>query len=458
MGLPYSVLHGVRIIHEALQLGERGDSIPDVGAGVVLAVAVVGLVFLGLTLLQGGPIALAIPLLVYWGAGLWFGPSGKTSLRVTRTLGSDRVRPGEPVSVTVTLENAGDDLEEVTVRDRVPPGLEVMEGQTSALGPLPSGGKLVLRYTVRGPRGSYRFGNVEVAVGEPFHVRPRTELVEAPRQLFVLPEVRALRRVEIRPRQTRLHAGLVPARRGGPGTEFYGVRAYQPGDPLRSLNPWAMARDPERLYITEFEQERSADVGIIVDARRRADAHVGSMSLFEHSIEAAAALADAFLQGGHRVGLLVYGGHLDWTFPGTGRVQREKILRTLARARLGESLVFEGFDYLPTRLFPARSQIVLVSPLLPGDETMLIALRAHGYAVLIVSPDPVSFEAKGFPDDEATRLAERIARVERALLLRRLQRAGIVVVDWNVEVPFVQRVQGALARSPLWLRPLGVRA
>jgi len=417
----------------------------------------VGLVFLGLALLRGGPIALAIPLLVYLGAGLLLGPPGRASLRVTRTLGADRVRPGEPVSVTLTVENPGADLEEVTIRDRVPPGLKVVEGETSALGPLPSGGKLVLEYTLKGPRGSYRFGGAEITVGDPFRIRPRTEVWEAPRQLFVLPEARALRRVEIRPRQTRLHAGLIPARRGGPGAEFYGVREYQPGDPLRSLNAWAVARDPETLYITEFEQERSADVGLIVDARRRADARVGSASLFEHSVEAAAALADAFLQGGHRVGLLVYGGHLDWTFPGTGRVQREKILRTLARARLGESLVFEGFDYLPTRLFPARSQIVLVSPLLPGDETRLIALRARGYAVLIVSPDPVSFEARGFPDDETTRLAVRIARVERTLLLRRLQRAGIVVVDWDVEVPFVRAVQATLARSPLWMRPLGVR-
>ena len=424
----------------------------------MLAAAAVGLVFAGLVLLQGGLIALAIPLWVYLGAGLLFGPPGKTSLKATRTLGADRVRPGEPVPVTLTVENAGDGIEEATIRDRVPPGLEGVEGETSALGPLPPGGKLVLAYTLRGPRGTYRFEGVDVVLGDPFYVRPRVERLEVPQQLFVLPEARALRRVEIRPRQTRLHAGLVPARRGGPGTEFYGVREYQPGDSLRSLNPWAMARDPERLYITEFEQERSADVGLILDARRRADVQVGSRSLFEHAIEATAALADAFLQGGHRVGLLVYGGHLDWTFPGTGRVQREKILRTLARARLGESLVFEGFDYLPTRLFPARSQIVLVSPLLPGDEAMLIALRARGYAVLIISPDPVSFEAKRFPDDEATRLAVRIARVERALLLSRLQRAGIVVVDWDVEVPFVRRVQGSLARSPLWLRPLGVRA
>ena len=95
---------------------------------------------------------------------------------------------------------------------------------------------------------------------------------------------------------------------------------------------------------------------------------------------------------------------------------------------------------IPTRLFPARSQIILISPLQPGDATPILHMRAHGCEVLVVSPDPVAFEANVFGPDAA--LAVRIARVERQSLLQRLYLAGVRVVDWNVETPLAQ----ALAR------------
>ncbi|HAV75761.1 MAG TPA: DUF58 domain-containing protein, partial [Anaerolineae bacterium] len=98
-------------------------------------------------------------------------------------------------------------------------------------------------------------------------------------------------------------------------------------------------------------------------------------------------MADALLSQGNRVGLLVYATFLGWTFPGYGKVQRERILHSLAHAKPGSSEVFSDFEYLPTRLFPPESQIVVVSPLTDDDLTPLVQLRAQGYQVLVVSPD-----------------------------------------------------------------------
>ena len=120
-------------------------------------------------------------------------------------------------------------------------------------------------------------------------------------------------------------------------------------------------------------------------------------SLFEHSVLAAGSLADALLQQGNRVGLLVYSQYLHWTLPGYGKLQRERILQALAGAAPGASQIFDGLQYLPTRLFPAESQIVLVSPLVEDDYLTLVQLRARGYQVMVVSPDPVGFEARLLP-------------------------------------------------------------
>jgi uncharacterized protein (DUF58 family) len=87
---------------------------------------------------------------------------------------------------------------------------------------------------------------------------------------------------------------------------------------------------------------------------------------------------------------------------------------------------------------------------------MLVRLRARGYQLLVVSPDPVRFEARALGAQPGVDLATRIARLERALLLRRLRRAGIQIVDWQVDRPLDRVVHASLGRAPQWFRAVGV--
>jgi uncharacterized protein (DUF58 family) len=361
-------------------------------------------------------------------------------------LSTDRISENEPVQVKLTLTNEGAQLDEVLVEDLVPASLQLVDGAASLLAPFPVGTTRELVYAVSGKRGLYQIPGTRVTASDNFDLFPKQVTLSIPDELLILPEVVRLRRVEIRPRQTRVYSGPIPTRQGGPGVEFYGVREYQPGDPLRWLNGKASARHQQRLFINEFQQERVADVGLILDARQQSDVWSAEGGLFEYGVRAAAALADVFLQAGNRVGLFIYGRALDWTFPGYGKVQRERILRALASARLGGGQVFEKLEHLPTRLFPACSQLVFVSPLLPPDSEELIKLRAHGYQLMVVSPDPITFEQKGLSQTQEVRLAARLARLERELLLKQLRQAGIQVMDWPVDTPFQQAAHVALSR------------
>ena len=350
------------------------------------------------------------------------------------------------------MTNEGHPLEAVLVIDRLPPELELVEGRPAALTSLQPGEELQLSYTVRVPRGGLGYQETYAEASDHLGLFRRRVSLPAPGQLVVLPRIVKLRSVAIRPLRTRSYSGPVPARQGGSGVEFFGVREYQMGDPRRWINWRVSARHPRSLFTNEFEQERIADVGLILDARERSEVRVRSGSLFEHAVGATASLAGAFLDRGNRVGLLIYGRSVDWTFPGYGKVQRERIVQALARARTGDSQVFDRLDYLPTRLFPAQSQIVLVSPLCREDLPTLIRLRARRYQVLVVRPDPVSLEIQGMASGTEVQLAARIAHLERTLLLRRLQQAGISVVDWQVEESLDQTIYATLGRVPQWFR------
>ena len=424
---------------------------------VLLSILTYGLLLLGMASLQPALIALSLPLALYLSVGLWRGP-GALRLQVSRSLSSARVAKGDSVDIHLVVRNLGGTLEEVWLEDVLPDDIELEDGNNTLLTSLAAGGSVELDYTVRGARGQYRFAEVRVAASDLLGVFVRRALLAAQNTLLVLPDAPSLRRVAIRPlRRTHGFAGPIPARNSGPGVEFYGVREYQRGDPLRWIN-WRMtARHPRAFFTNEFEQERVADVGLILDARRCTNVVLGDESLLESAVAATASLARAFLEDGDRVGLLIYGWYLDWTFPGYGRVQRERILRALARARPGASVLFDTLDYLPVRYFPARSQIVIVSPLCADDYSRLVRLRARGYQVLIVSPDPVEFEGRHLPSDGESDLAVRIARLGRRLLLTRLRRAGIQIVDWPVDRPLEQVLRPALRRAPRPVRAGGTR-
>lgn len=409
------------------------------------------LVLTGLATQRGDLIALGVPFALYVAASLVLAPA-VPEITVTRRLSRDRIQAGDAVDVEVQVLNTGPALDEVHIADLLPPGLQVVSGQAAAAARLEHGQQLSLTYTATARRGIYEFEAVTVTAVDPLGLVSRRIQVSAPGQVVALPAVHRLAAPAIRPLRTRGYAGPVPSRQGGSGVDFFGVREYQASDPRRAINWRVSARHPYTLFSNEFERERIADVGLILDARQRSEVRLGGDSLFEQAVHATACLADAFLNEGNRVGLLIYGGALHWTIPGYGKLQRERLLRALAGAHIGESQVFDRLNYLPTRFFAAQSQLILVSPLWPDDAAAVHRLLALGYRVLVVRPDPISFERRALPDLPEVDLAVRIANVERALARRRLQRLGVRVVDWNVSTPLDRAIVTSLGRVPPVMR------
>lgn len=390
--------------------------------------------------LSGEVLALAVPLLLFLGAALYLAPP-ELAVGIERQLETDRAGPNENIAVELRVQDYTGALQEVHVAQPLPEGLALVESEKDCLVPLQPDTPAVLRYGVRGLRGYYVWPQVYLEACDPFGLICRRNHYEALNRLFVLPEAVTMSSMAIKVRRTRVYPGLIPAHKGGPGVEFYGLREYQTGDSWRWLNHRTNARQESALFVNEFELERAIDSGLILDVRAATNLVTGNRSLLEFGIQATSALAKALLDQGNRVGLFLYGGAIDWTFPGSGKMQYEKILRALARARIERSQVFSRLDHVPARLFPGRSLLILVSPLQSQDCPELLKLRARGYQVLVVSPDPVALEADLLEDQDELALALRLARLERRQLMAQLMRGGIRVCEWDTRLPFAEVVQ-----------------
>ena len=386
-------------------------------------------VFIGLITVSGTVLIVAIPLVLLL-LGSWLLRAGSPALVVERELSRERANPDEPISIRVRVRNEGPRLAEVTVTDRVPSGMRVVIGSPVLPTTLAEGATVSYEYTVTGSRGSYEFREILVDVAGDLPLRSVRYRYEVEHELVMLPNHRALARVPIAPRRTLVYAGTNPARQGGEGTEFFDIREHTGTESLRRVNWRVSARHQNALFVNEYQQERVADVAILLDCRLRAYPPGSERPLFDAAASAAASLADIILDAGNRVGYLGYGLSLDWLTPGFGKVQKHRILNRIARAAPGESHVFSRLDSLPERLFPTGSQVILVSPLTADDPPTIERLLALGHAVMVVSPDPVAPQIP--PNlDPILREAARILTLQRAVLLRRLRHVGVAVVDWS---------------------------
>ncbi|MCD6476448.1 MAG: DUF58 domain-containing protein [Anaerolineaceae bacterium] len=417
----------------------------------------------GLVILTPDWILLAVPLLVYFMASILNQPK-PVKLQVDREITPKRVRPNIPVRVVVTIENQGEQITDFSAQELLPRGVQVKEGATNLLAFLPANGKLQLDYLFEAPRGEYRRFLLKTEVQESFDGFEIQADVEERSPILVYPETEPLTEIKIRPPHTRGFAGIILARRGGSGVNFFSIREYQPGDPLRQINWKVSSRGQQALYTNIFEQEQVADVGIILDARqslnltkitKNAQGYRVKESLFEHSVQGAAALSKRFIEDGHRVSLLVYGSGKKRVFPGYGKIQQRRILDALSSVKPVINFALTNFDNLPVRFFPPKSQIVLISPLLIEDVKFIRKMCIRGYSVLIISPNPIAF--KSIETNDFDSLAYRLAMAERTFVLRQVHQIGAQVVDWHVHESLEQvlcrasfRLQTSIQRRRVW--------
>lgn len=394
----------------------------------------------GLIIRHGGLVALSLPFLTYLLAAALYRPED-LDLTSEQQLETRHVLSGQELKGALTLTCAGKPIEELTVSLTPPAGLNPGQNAGSTRFALKPGQADSISFMYKGPRGEYHIPYPEAVWSDTFGVFEDRKEIHISNVFSILAPQIKLAGLRIRPPHTRGFAGPIPSRKAGAGLDFLTVREYQTGDSLRHINWKRTSRTDQDMFTNTFEQQRIADVGILLDARQMSDLTVNGQRLFEHSVNAAGAISEELIHQGNRVGLLVYGASIISAFPAMGKRQLEKIRRTLARAQTGFSYALEKLEYLPVRFFLPRSQIIVISPVNSSDIGVLSSLAHKGYAVLIVSPNPVLMEFDPSEVNERQKLALRAALAERKLNINLLRRSGVEVLDWDVSTPLSSLLQ-----------------
>lgn len=248
--------------------------------------------------------------------------------------------------------------------------------------------------------------------------------------LRVYPSADSLREL-VRPRETQPSAGNIVARGVGAGIEFAELRPFQPGDELRQVNWRATARRGQ-MWVNARRPERNADVILFLDTF--ADVGTSQRGTLDLSVRAAVALAARYLRDRDRVGVIGFGGTLQWLLPGSGERQLYQIVEALIATQLSFSYAWKDVSFIPPHTLPAQALVIALTPLVDERAVQaLVDLLRRGFDTAILEMSPHAFLPA--PAEPTARLARRVWLLQRALLLERYRRLGGAVAMWDGERP-----------------------
>jgi uncharacterized protein (DUF58 family) len=369
-------------------------------------------------------LATPFALLLFAGLASVRTPEFAVDLEVER----ERALEGDELTIRIDLDTRTP-IERLELHLRLPETFEVVEGANPLTLHPDVDEPRTIELTVRCNRwGAYSVGELFLRAHDRLDLFAYETTIERLHALKVYPRPEQLRSL-VAPWETQVFTGNQVARTKGEGIEFADLRRFESTDSLRRINWRASARRAE-LWVNESHPERNTDVIVFLDTF--VEARERDESTLDLAVRAAATLAGRYLERKDRVGLVGFGGYLNWLLPSTGLVQLYRIVDSLLDTEIILSYAWKGVDVIPTRTLPPKALVLAISPLL--DEravTTLLDLRARGFDLVVIEVSPVPFASAA--EGEREELAHRIWLLKRETLRARYRRAGVTVVEWNDE-------------------------
>ncbi len=243
--------------------------------------------------------------------------------------------------------------------------------------------------------------------------------------------------------------------------EFESLREYVPGDDTRRIDWKATARS-RRMIVRNYEEERSKDLMILVDAGRMMAPVAGGLSKLDHAINAAVMVASVAVERKDRVGLLVFAGEPTLFIPPAhGKDQIQRFLDGLydVHPELVEPDFAAAFSLFKSR-HRKRCLTMLFTDLIDADSSSQLLAHVGALAPSHL-PLAITIRDQGL-EEAATRpltgvgevyeraVAEQVLH-ERAVALAQLRHQGVVVMDAPPQSLTIEAVNQYLTlRSAGW--------
>ena len=363
---------------------------------------------------------------------------GHGQLEVVRTLSADNLYKGDDLYVELAITNSSfRRTQQLEIFDNVPHEMKLRSGLNYMRVNLGPGETTRIRYVLRCPlRGLYSFGPVSVRYRNTFNLFSQEMYIDHRSGLIVFPQVREIEEAMIRSRTPKMYTGAMTLRTPGPGSEFYSLREYVPGDPFKIINWKAFARTGV-MMVNEKCRDAVTDVFILLDSRDISRIGTVLKNPLEMGTVAAASLASYFIKRRDSVALAVYDDTLSYLPADGGDKQYFKVLSSLAGVAPKGDMPLQAVTNSLAPRFSRGSPVFVISSL-EGDGTVPHAIRdlaGRGHEVVILSPSSIDYERLV---SRIPRMSYEVMKLERQNRLSAVAGYGARVIDWMPDVELSQ--------------------
>ena len=404
---------------------------------------------LGNSVLLAGAVFLMVLVLV--GTAL----STRQSIVVNRSLPRSVCWAGDALDVQRHLDINGG-MGAVYVYDPLPGETQIVSGNNlRVIWHWPGSKAYDLSYRIQCPkRGVFTLRETEWESEAALGLNQRKQGTAGPAvEISVVPRNQTIRRVnDVRGRAHSRRPGEDVAVAGISTTDFMELRPYNPGDPMRSINWKASARNSgsvNPLLVNQYEPEGRRAVWLFLDGADYMEVGPALYPMIDYATEASGAVAQYYLTRGYTLGAYIYNTNSDILTPELGHKQFQRLTDMLTRLEPGTSEQnLEGaVETCKSFLFRLRPEVYIITRLdvhysrwaagSPDQDSFfrgirrLVSMRqGHRRSNHI---RVVHLESGGFQGTD-TQLAEQaLGLMQREVepLCERLRRSGVSVMRWD---------------------------
>jgi len=402
----------------------------------LLMVSGLSLVLIGMMIANFQLMVLGLMFIAFLAINSWISGHGK--LDMVRTLSADNLYKGDDLYVELAItNNSFRRTQQLEIFDNVPHEMKLRSGLNYMRVNLGPGETTRIRYVLRCPlRGHYSFGPVSVRFRNSFNLFSHEMYIDHRSGIIVFPQVRDVEEAMIRSKTPKMYTGATTLRTPGPGTEFFSLREYVPGDPFKIINWKAYARTGQ-LMVNEKCRDAVTDVFIILDSRDISRIGTVLKNPLEMGTIAAASLASYFLKRRDAIALAVFDDKLSYLPADTGDKQYFKILSSLAGVAPKGNMPLQAVTNALAPRFSRGSPVFIISSL-EGDGTVPHAVRdlaGRGHEVVVLTPSSIDYERLV---SRIPRMSYEVMKLERQNRLTALAGFGARVIDWMPDVELSQ--------------------
>lgn len=325
------------------------------------------------------------------------------SIKIERVLGKLKAFAGDYLYIEVRIKNKSlNPIPILEVYDAYPEVFDLVLGENFVTTQLASKQATSFSYIVQIPvRGRFLIGPTKVILHDRQGFFSSEAVLAELSEILVYPSYEDIKKLEMMGDKRKLGNlfGAHKTKVKGGGTDFFGIRQFNPGDPLKNVHWPSVAKSGgEKLMVREFESEQNIRVMILLDTSSSMGAGLPRNTKLEFSIRSAVMMAYLALEKKDSVGLTTFDEEVDvYMEPSGNQNFMYRFLEELANIKpKGQGKLQKAVEYLIPRLGKATYMIIL-SDLEGSNEEVIEAvkmLRAHKHRVFIISPFGPWFETR----------------------------------------------------------------